>query len=197
MADEPPPKDTLSRAVGKTLPTRAAAGDVVAGAEDAVAADWSVGDVILDLYEVTGILGEGGMGKVYKVHHRGWNVDLAVKSPKPEIFAQAGGKDNFLREAETWVNLGLHPHTVSCYYVRTLGGIPRVFAEYVEGGSLADWIRTKRLYEGGPEKALERILDVAIQFAWGLQLRPRTGAGAPGREAGERDADGRRDGEGH
>jgi hypothetical protein len=38
--------------------------------EESVPADWLVGDVILDLYEVTGILGEGGFGKVYQVHIR-------------------------------------------------------------------------------------------------------------------------------
>jgi serine/threonine protein kinase len=137
--------------------------------------EWNVGDVILDLYEVTDILGEGGMGKVYKVHHRNWNIDLAVKSPKPEILSKAGARDNFIREAETWVNLGLHPHTVSCYYVRRLGDIPRVFAEYVEGGSLKDWISSGKIYEGGPKKALERILDVAIQFAWGLHYAHEQG----------------------
>jgi WD40 repeat protein/serine/threonine protein kinase len=137
-------------------------------AEDGVSAIWSPGDVILGLYEVKGVLGEGGMGTVYRVFHRDWNTELAVKSPKPEQLARAGGAESFVREAETWVSLGLHPHIVSCYYVRTLGGIPRVFAEYVEGGSLAEWIRSRRLYEGGPEKALERILDIAIQFAWGL-----------------------------
>jgi serine/threonine protein kinase len=148
----------------------------LAQAEAQVAAEWQVGDTILDLYEVTALLGEGGMGKVYKVHHKGWNTDLAVKSPRPEIFAAAGGQENFVREAESWVNLGLHPHIISCYYVRTLGGIPRVFAEYVEGGSLSDWIRTKKLYEeGGPEKALERILDIAIQFAWGLHYAHKQG----------------------
>ncbi|WP_052567882.1 protein kinase domain-containing protein [Ktedonobacter racemifer] len=144
-------------------------------ADVAIPAVWQVGDIILDHYEVTGTLGEGGMGTVYKVHHRGWKTDLAVKSPKPEIFARAGGKENFIREAETWVNLGLHPYTVSCYYVRTLGGIPRVFAEYVAGGSLADWIRTRRLYDGGHAQALERILDVAIQFAWGLDFAHEQG----------------------
>jgi WD40 repeat protein/serine/threonine protein kinase len=149
--------------------------DAVHAAEATVAAEWNEGDVILDLYEVTGLLGEGGMGKVYKVHHRGWNVDLAVKSPRPEIFAAAGGQENFVREAETWVNLGLHPHIVSCYYVRTLGGIPRVLAEYVEGGSLSEWIRSGKLYEGGPEKTLERILDIAIQFAWGLHYAHEQG----------------------
>ncbi len=147
----------------------------LAQAEAQIAAEWQVGETLLDLYEVTGLLGEGGMGKVYKVHHKGWNTDLAVKSPRSEIFSTAGGKENFIREAETWVNLGLHPHTVSCYYVRTLGDIPRVFAEYVEGGSLQYWIRTRGLYEGGPEKALERILDIAIQFAWGLDYAHERG----------------------
>ncbi|MGD9093471.1 MAG: protein kinase, partial [Anaerolineales bacterium] len=144
-------------------------------AEADVPAIWRVGDTILDLYEVTDVHGQGGMGLVYKVHHKGWNVDLAVKSPRPEIFAKAGGKENFVREAETWVNLGLHPHTVSCYYVRTLGGIPRVFAEYVEGGSLSDWIRRGKLYEGDEKEVLERILDIAIQIAWGLDYAHEQG----------------------
>jgi hypothetical protein len=55
---------------------------------------WNVGDVILDLYKVTDILGEGGFGTVYKVRHQGWNLDLAVKSPKPEIVAAAGGVES-------------------------------------------------------------------------------------------------------
>ena len=136
---------------------------------------WQPGDVILDLYEITDVLGEGGMGTVFKAHHKGWNRDLAVKSPKPEIFTTKDGMDNFVREAETWIDLGLHPHTVSCFYVRMLGGIPRVFAEYVEGGSLKDWIDDGRLYDGGPDKALERILDIAIQFAWGLHFAHEKG----------------------
>jgi len=144
-------------------------------AEAQVAAEWNVGDVILDTYEVTGILGEGGMGKVYKVHHRGWNTDLAVKSPRAEELEKASGAANFVRECETWVNLGLHPHIVSCYYVRMLGGIPRVFAEYVAGSSLKEWIDTRKLYEDGREKALARMLDVAIQFAWGLHYAHEQG----------------------
>jgi hypothetical protein len=52
--------------------------------------------------------------------------------------------------------------------VRELGGVPRVFSEYAPAGTLEDWIRTERLYAGGERAALARILDVAIQFAWGL-----------------------------
>ena len=109
------------------------------------------------------------MGKVYKLHHRSWNVDMAAKTPKREMLEHFGGTQGFTRECETWVNLGLHPHIVSCYYVRNLGGIPRVFAEYVEGGSLANWIKDRRMYAGGKEQSLERILDFAIQYAWGLE----------------------------
>ena len=120
---------------------------------------WQVGDVILDRYEVQQVFTGGGMGLVYRVHHRDWAMDLAVKSPRPEFFQTQQHIENFEREAETWVNLGLHPHTVSCYYVRRLGGIPRIFTEFVDGGSLADWIRSRRLYEGGPDRAMGRMKD--------------------------------------
>jgi WD40 repeat protein/serine/threonine protein kinase len=133
-----------------------------------IAADWQVGQVILGLYEVTGILGEGGLGRVYKVRHRAWRTDLAVKTPKLDIIARPGGADDFCREAETWVNLALHPYIVSCYYVRSLGGIPRVFAEFVTGGSLSEWIRSRRLYKGSEAQIMARIIDVAVQTAWGL-----------------------------
>jgi WD40 repeat protein/serine/threonine protein kinase len=125
--------------------------------------------VVLGLYEVREVFTGGGRGLVYRVRHRGWGIDLAVKSPRPEYFRTEQDKEDFEEEAKTWVNLSLHPHTVTCYYVRRLGGIPRVFAEYIAGGSLARWIQTRKLYTGGPAKALERILDVAIQVAWGLQ----------------------------
>ncbi len=142
-------------------PTRA---EVPAGAAPATASGvaWQQGDVVLGLYEVKGILGEGGMGRVYRVRHRGWDLDLAVKAPLPSILEAAGGADLFEREAETWVNLGLHPHVVTCHYVRRVDSLPLVFAEYVDGGSLHDAIRAQRL------GSAEAILDVAIQFAWGL-----------------------------
>lgn len=137
--------------------------------EDGVPVEWKPGDVILNLYEVLEVLGEGGMGKVFKVYHRGWDMPLAVKSPKARTLLKRDGAMNFERECETWVSLGLHPNIVSCYYVRRLGEIPRVFAEFVDGGSLWDLIEEGRIYKGGPKKSIERICDIGIQMAWGLQ----------------------------
>ncbi|MGB9306687.1 MAG: protein kinase, partial [Mycobacterium sp.] len=129
---------------------------------------WRVGDVVEDLYEVRQVITSGGMGVVCRVQHRGWGMDLAVKTPRPELVSSPERLVDFEVEAQAWVGLGLHPHVVSCVYVRRLDGLPRVFAEWVEGGSLAEAINSGRLYEGASGQVLARIVDVAIQFAWGL-----------------------------
>jgi WD40 repeat protein/serine/threonine protein kinase len=150
------------------------ADEPTSAAEAGVPLVWNKGDVVLGLYEVKDIH-SGGMGTVYRVRHRTWDMDMAVKSPHAECFRTARHKRHFIHECNTWLRLGLHPNIVSCYYVRMLGGVPRVFTEYVEGGSLAEGIRTHRLYEGGPEAALHRILDFAIQCAWGLAYAHQRG----------------------
>lgn len=126
------------------------------------------GAELLNIYRVESDAVQGGMGKVWRVRHTGWDVDLAMKQPKAELFRNEQQKEDFIHECEAWINLGLHPQIVSCYYVREIGGVPSIFAEWMEGGSLKEWIRSGRLYEGDVEDTLKRILDIAIQFARGL-----------------------------
>ena len=135
---------------------------------------WNVGDIVLDTYEVKPLgpgvpFVEGGVGVVHRVYHREWNIDLAVKSPKPQVFQTESGKIAYEKEAQTWIELGLHSNIVTCYLIRRIGNIPRLFAEFVPDGSLRDWMRDGRLYEGGEEASLLRILNIATQFAWGLE----------------------------
>jgi WD40 repeat protein len=137
--------------------------------------EWNVGDLVLGTYEVKEIFDSGAMAFVYRVHHRDWDIDLAVKSPKPGKLNLGGPVDLFVREAETWVNLGLYPHIVSCYYIRVLGGVPRIFMEFVDGTSLLEAIEDGSLYQGSNEVVLRRLLDIAIQFAWGLHYAHEKG----------------------
>ncbi|MDI5974570.1 WD40 repeat domain-containing serine/threonine protein kinase [Amycolatopsis magusensis] len=132
-------------------------------------ARWQTGDVVDGRYQVERAFENGGMGLVYRVRHLAWGVDLAVKCPRPELFRDEIDRQRFVDEAQVWVSLGLHPNVCACHYVRTLDGIPRVFAEFVPGGSLTDWIRDGRLYEGDRIAVLARILDFAIQTARGLE----------------------------
>ena len=94
------------------------------------------GDTILDTYRVESDAIEGGMGSVWRVHHTGWNVDLAMKRPQAKCFSTEKSKADFIHECEAWINLGLHPNIVSCYYVREIGKTPTIFSEWMNGGSL-------------------------------------------------------------
>jgi WD40 repeat protein/tetratricopeptide (TPR) repeat protein len=156
-------------------------------AEEAVAFEWKPGDVILDLYEVLSVTKgfgegarqadyhEGGFGRVYRVFHRTWRREMAVKVPRAGKFVTQKQKDDFTAECETWATIGLHPNVAACHYVRELGGVPRVFSEYAAAGTLSDWIQSARLYEGDQREALKRLLDLAIQFARGLHYAHERG----------------------
>ena len=135
------------------------------------------GDVILETYRVEGDAIHGGMGSVWRVHHQSWNAGLAMKRPQPRFFAEAGEqrKADFIAECEHWINLGLHPNIVSCYYVREIGGVPTIFSEWMDGGSLKDAIQSGRLYGGTDDEVQARILDVAIQAARGLRYSHENG----------------------
>ena len=135
------------------------------------------GNTILDIYTIASDAISGGMGSVWRVHHEGWNIDLAMKRPQPRFFAEGSRerKENFIRECENWIYLGLHPCIVSCYYVRDIGGVPSIFSEWMDGGSLRDRIMDGTLYEGTADAVQERILDIAIQSANGLMYSHRNG----------------------
>ena len=64
---------------------------------DQVPVSWNIGDVILDRYEVRDIF-SGGMGNVYRVFSREWQIELAVKTPHPELLANSEVKTLFEKE---------------------------------------------------------------------------------------------------
>ncbi|MGH9966734.1 MAG: protein kinase domain-containing protein [Pyrinomonadaceae bacterium] len=126
---------------------------------------WEPGKVILNEFLIEGRLGEGGFGAVALVRSQRSGERFAVKRSR---LANIVSRDRFLAELRHWINLPAHPHLAACRFLRTVGDEVAIFAEYVSGGSLSDWLQSGRLYKGGPGQAVERILDIAIQSAWGL-----------------------------
>ena len=146
---------------------------VVPGAAPGSISDEEIrqGEKILGTYEVISGEHRGGMGSVWQVRHEGWNAVLAMKRPQKAFFEEAGSvrKKLFISECENWIRLGLHPNIVTCYYVREISGVPTIFAEWMDGGSLKERIADGTLYEGEPGKVQERLLDIAIQTARGIR----------------------------
>ena len=134
--------------------------DSMATREEA-AADWAEGDVVEDLYEIRGSA-SGGMGTVYFAYHRLWNMMLAIKTPQRKAVEQEANAQRFLREAELWVDLGVHPNIATCYYACLINGLPRLFIEYVDGGSLEEWVENRKL------TGLVQEVDLMLQFCHGM-----------------------------
>ena len=141
-----------------------------------ISKNWQVGDVFLDLYQVLEIIGDSTVATLYKVRHLGWNTELLVQVPQPKIVQQIGGPENFEAQVKVWVDLGMHPHLVTCYYVRSLERTCLVFTEFVLGWTLHDAIKQGHLYQEPSAQNLQRILDIAIQSAWGLHYLHENGA---------------------
>ncbi|MEM4407522.1 MAG: protein kinase [Candidatus Caldarchaeum sp.] len=129
---------------------------------------WKKGDVILNTYRVLDVK-MGGMGYVYIAEHLGWKVKMAIKCPNEAVLSNRSHFSRVLREADAWIGLGLHPNIAFCYYIRQIEGVPNIFIEYVDGGSLRDWIAE------GRSKDLRVGLDLAIQFCHGMNYAHKRG----------------------
>jgi tetratricopeptide (TPR) repeat protein len=127
---------------------------------------WGPGQILLGEFVVEAELGQGGMGKVYLVRSQSTSQRFAVKTAR---FRDDASRRNFLAELQMWIGLPEHPNLAACRFFRTIGAELVIFAEYHEGGSLADWIRMRRLTE------IDQVMDIAIQSAWGLHAAHELG----------------------
>jgi tetratricopeptide (TPR) repeat protein len=88
-------------------------------------------------YAVTGQLGEGGMGCVFRAHDANLDCDVVVKVPRPALLDDPEFAGRFAREVRSLVRL-VHPHIVRITDVGEEEGIPFAVMQYLPGGSLHD-----------------------------------------------------------
>src|SRR5688500_2940034 len=75
----------------------------------AVATDPLVGQVIDGRYVIERVLGQGGMGLVYRARHAMLGKPSALKVLRPEVSRDAGVMERFRREAQSASGIG-SPH---------------------------------------------------------------------------------------
>ncbi|HPQ41621.1 MAG TPA: serine/threonine-protein kinase, partial [bacterium] len=119
---------------------------------------------LLGEFTVLEHLGRGGMGSVYRVERvmPTGNIQYAAKLLRDDALSDPVKRDGFIEEIRTWMGLPNHPNIAACRFFRTVGNQLIVFSEYVDGGTLIDWVRGNRLVTA------EDVLGTIIRCAAGL-----------------------------
>lgn len=110
----------------------------------AAADDPLIGSVLSGRYRIEGLLGEGGVGRVYRAVQTSLGRLVAVKVLHPDIVPlDDRSAERFLREAATLARLS-HPHTVRVFDYGRVDDLHFLVMEYVAGPTLT------RLVAEGP-----------------------------------------------
>ena len=111
-------------------------------------------------YEVTGQIGAGGMGEVYRARDPRLGRDVAIKVLSEELSSDPDRRSRFEQEARSASALN-HPNIVTVHDIGASGSIVYIAMELVEGRTVREL-----LVEGAIP--VKRMLSIAAQTADGL-----------------------------
>ena len=113
------------------------------------------------VYEIRELLGEGGMGAVYRASDSRLKRDVAIKVIRPDLAADADRAARFEREARLLASLN-HPHIAVVHGLEHADDVRLLVLELVPGDTLAERLKN------GPLPVHE-ALDFAMQIASGIE----------------------------
>ena len=108
-------------------------------------------------YHIIGKLGGGGMGVVYEAEDTRLARHVALKFIPPEMASDRKSLDRFVREARAASQLN-HPGICTIHDIEDNDGHPFIVMEKLEGTSLKDLMRSRRM-------DVDEILDIGILVA--------------------------------
>jgi eukaryotic-like serine/threonine-protein kinase len=121
-----------------------------------------IGQVLDGRYQIVSVLGEGGMGIVYKARHVTLGKSLAIKVLKAEVSKDQEIVQRFRQEAQSATAIGNH-HIIDISDFGVLGDGSTYFVmEFLDGVSL-----TRAIEPGKPLKA-NRTIHIAKQLCRAL-----------------------------
>jgi serine/threonine-protein kinase len=114
----------------------------------------------LGSYEITSLLGSGGMGEVYRAKDLKLGRDVAIKVLQEELASDPERLRRFEQEARSASALN-HPNIITIYDIGKHGSTPYIAMEFVEGKTL------REILGEGPLPT-KKLLPLATQIAEGL-----------------------------
>jgi serine/threonine protein kinase/tetratricopeptide (TPR) repeat protein len=121
------------------------------------AAVLQIGDVLGGRYEILQLLGEGGMGAVYKASDRELDRFVALKVIRPELGSNPAILARFKQEL-LLAHQVTHRNVIRIYDLGEAEGLRFITMEYIEGQDLRSIIREKKKF--APEEAVDVIQQV-------------------------------------
>ncbi len=118
--------------------------------------------LVLGQYILLDLLGQGGMGAVYRAWQGRVKRHVALKVIRPEALQEPGAVERFQREAESAAKLA-DPHVVRLYDADEVNGVHFLVMEYIEGTDLA------RLLQARSRLPVAVACEYVRQAALGLQ----------------------------
>jgi len=118
-------------------------------------------------YEIVALLGEGGMGTVYRATDTRLDREVAIKVLPAELTADVERRQRFRQEALLAAAFN-HPNIATVHDVGEHDGVTFIVMELVRGESLRSLIRKEPLDIG-------RVVDIATGVAAGLARAHREG----------------------
>jgi eukaryotic-like serine/threonine-protein kinase len=133
------------------------------------AAVFQIGDVLGGRYEILQLLGEGGMGAVYKAADRELDTFVALKVIRPELASDPSILARFKQEL-LLAHQVTHRNVIRIYDLGEAQGVKFITMEFIEGKDLRSLIREKRKFT--PEEAVDVIQQVcqALQAAHSVNV---------------------------
>jgi serine/threonine protein kinase len=100
-----------------------------------------VGVLVDGRYDVLGVLGEGGMGRVYEVRHAALERTFAMKVLRPDLAREEELAERFIREAKATASVK-HPNVVQITdFGRLPDAVPYFVMELLVGRTLGEVIK--------------------------------------------------------
>lgn len=130
------------------------------------------GTVIAGRYYVERLLGKGGMGAVYAVHHTNTGEALALKVLHPDVANNPQAVERFRTEARAPVRIGTD-HVTRVYDADVspeLNGLPFIVMEYLTGRDLNTELKRRGAVPAGEVVMLLRQVARALDRAHALGI---------------------------